>query len=425
MGLFRRIAGRERRGRSRGAESGSFIVDRRGTLLGFDGGMESLTGWPAVEIVGHSKKLERLLTPDTRGDQGIVAAPLYDGDLVVPNKSSRSRELRLHCRDGSSILVEAVLEHLPGPGERVLVRVLRVLARSAPVTHGGGVESFDELTGLLDHAAFSRRLDQEFSHSAATAQPLAVIVIDVDHLRKINDRFGHKQGNEVLKRLAGILRVTLGGEDRLARIGGDEFATILPGSGRGEARQLAAGLRSTVERSRFSIEGNDADPPRVTLSIGASSFPADADNARDLMDRARDALDEARSLGRNRVWCYMRRPRVPVEVPVYFDAAEALLVGYTRDLSPSGVFVQTAAPMDIDMRCALAFPLPGHDSKVHVIGRVVRAVPAETATEAVRIPGMGVEFERFGGPNDRRAIEAFLHQNESKTLRPENGILSV
>ena len=166
---------------------------------------------------------------------------------------------------------------------------------------------------------------------------------------------------------------------------------------------------------------------RVTLSLGAASFPADAESAGDLMERTADALDEARSMGRNRVWCYLRRPRVPVQVPVYFEGAESLLVGYTRDLSPSGVFVQTSAPIDIGMRCALAFPLPGHDGKVHVIGRIVRTVPPDMGVESheVRIPGMGVEFEKFGGASDRRAIEIFLHANESKTLRPETGRFSV
>jgi uncharacterized protein (TIGR02266 family) len=132
-------------------------------------------------------------------------------------------------------------------------------------------------------------------------------------------------------------------------------------------------------------------------------------------------------MGRNRVWCYLRRPRIPLEVPVFFEGAESLLVGYTRDLSPSGIFVQTAVPIEIGMRCALAFPLPGRDSKVHVIGRVVRSVPPETSpgSSDMRIPGMGVEFERFEGATDRRAIEAYLHSNESTSLRPENGTLSV
>jgi uncharacterized protein (TIGR02266 family) len=99
---------------------------------------------------------------------------------------------------------------------------------------------------------------------------------------------------------------------------------------------------------------------------------------------------------------------VRLEVPVFFDGEEALLVGFTRDLSPSGIFVHTAAPIDIGMRCALTFPLPGHDERVRVIGRVVRAVPVEEAARATRSPGMGVEFESFEGASDRSAIETFL-----------------
>jgi hypothetical protein len=79
------------------------------------------------------------------------------------------------------------------------------------------------------------------------------------------------------------------------------------------------------------------------------------------------------------------------------------------------------------MRCALTFPLPGHEGKVHVVGRVVRTVQPEVAQDVddLRIPGLGVEFERFGGERDRRAIDRFLHAHESTTLRPEDGILSV
>jgi Tfp pilus assembly protein PilZ len=132
-------------------------------------------------------------------------------------------------------------------------------------------------------------------------------------------------------------------------------------------------------------------------------------------------------MGGNRVWCYLRRPRVPLEVPVFFDGADPLLIGYMRDLSPSGIFVQTSTPIEVGMRCALAFPLPGLQGKVHVIGRVVRMVPTARAPEQTEdsIPGIGVEFERFGGSTDRRAIESFLHRHESKSRRPEPGPLST
>jgi Tfp pilus assembly protein PilZ len=197
---------------------------------------------------------------------------------------------------------------------------------------------------------------------------------------------------------------------------------ILPGLGRGSARQVAARIRSIVERSKFSPAGLGEGAIGVTLSIGAASYPTDADNETDLLARAREALDEARALGRNRVWCYTRRPRVPLRTPVYLDGATPLLLGYSRDLSPSGLFVSTPAPIGVGMRCALSFPLPNADGKVHVIGRVVRTVPlAEPGAHETSLPGMGVEFERFG-PEDRRAIESYLFVNESQSLRPEKGV---
>jgi diguanylate cyclase (GGDEF)-like protein len=243
----------------------------------------------------------------------------------------------------------------------------------------------------------------------------------------VNDRRGHGAGDEVLRRIAGFLRVAIEDEGRIARLGEDDFAVILKGAGRGDARQVAAGVRSAVERYRFFADDGPRLQPQVTVSIGAASFPADADSEPELIARASEALDEARAMGRNRVWCYLRRPRVPLEVPVYFDGADPLLVGYMRDLSPSGIFVETASAIDIGMRCALAFPLPGCEGRVHVIGRVVRTVlaPDDDLSAEERTPGIGIEFERFGGPDDRRAIDAFLHQHETLTRRPEDGTLSV
>lgn len=399
-------------GRSRGSSRGSFIVDRRGTILGFDQGMEQLTGWPAIEIVGRDKEFGG-------------GAPLYEGQVPL-TRGSKNLPLTLHCRDGRRLEVDTVMQRLAGPGERVLVTSLRVMASSPAAGNSVASEGRDSLTGLPDSEAFAARLSDDLRAAQGGASPVALLILDVDHLRRVNDRLGHGAGDEILQKLSGVLRVLVKDETRLFRLGDDDFAVLMPDAGRGDARQLAASLRSTVERYRFVPEGEGPNNVQVTLSIGAASYPADADSERELVERARDALDEARSMGRNRVWCYLRRPRVPVHVPVFFDGAESLLVGYTRDLSPSGIFVQTSAPVDVGMRCALTFPLPGHNEKVHVIGRVVRTVPPEISQERsdVRIPGMGVEFERFGGTHDRRTIDSFLHTNESATLRPETGPLS-
>ena len=415
-----------RHGNAYRTELGSFIVDRRGTVLGFDHAMEALTGWPAVEVVGRNKETCGRLAVEN-GEAAIPGAPLYQGQVRVDTCRQRLT-LKLGCRDGRLLETDAVAERLEGPGGRARVTVLAVLTLSAAERTSANGERYDPLTSMRNAEAFREALEADVESAARAARPLALILADVDRLRRVNDRLGRSAGDDVLRKLAGVLRVAVPDHTRIFRLADDDFAVLLPGAGRGDARQQAAALRSIVERYRFFAPeaASPSDPP-ITLSLGAASFPADAEKPGDLVGRAAEALDEARSMGRNRVWCYLRRPRVPLEVPVFFDGEESLLVGFTRDLSPSGIFVHTAAPIDIGMRCALSFPLPGHEERVHVIGRVVRAVPPEppAATASTRVPGMGVEFERFGGAADRRAIEAFLHGNEAATRRPEVGPLSV
>ena len=409
-------------GHRRNVGGGTFIVDGQGTILGFDEGMEELTGWRAVDVVGHNKDLARSLILEGKGEP--LNGALYEGTVPIPEET-QDLDLRLQCRNGCTVEVQALATLLPGRGERVSVRVLRVLARSGSPMPSGSLNGRDRLTDLYNRETFAHQLTEVFRSSSEQGRTMAIILADVDHLRRVNDRLGRQAGDTVLEKLAGIFRATVGHDEEIFRVGDDDFAVLLANAGRGEARQTAARLRSTVERFRFFQIRDDKNTFQVTLSLGAASFPADAETAEDLMKRGREALDQARSFGRNRVWCYTRRPRVPLEVPIYFDATEALLVGFTRDLSPSGVFVQTSTPVEMGMRCALAFPLPNHDGKVHVVGRVVRTVPptAEASSES-RIPGMGIEFERFGS-EDRRAIEGYLHQHERLSRRPENGTFSI
>jgi diguanylate cyclase (GGDEF)-like protein len=388
-------------------DGGSFLVDRRGTIVGFDGGMEHLTGWTAADVVGRS-----------------AGVPILPQGPFIPAMEQDVAEIALLARDGSVLDVEVSVVRCEGAGDRYAVTVVRVVARNG----GGRVAPSagrDPLTGLATRESFLERLAVELRAAAAGGRPLALVVADVDHLRKVADTRGREAAALVLRKLAGILRATVREDDLVARLADDDFAVILSGLGRGSARQVAARLRSTIERFRFTSTWDGDSSFSVTLSLGAASYPTDADNEADLLTRATEALDEARSLGRNRVWCYMRRPRVPVRTPVYLEGSSPLLLGYTQDLSPSGLFVATPAPIDVGMRCALSFPLPTAQGNVHVIGRVVRTVPVHSRTSVeARSSGMGVEFERFGA-EDRHAIEAYLYENEARTLRPEGPRFSV
>ena len=398
---------------ARAGSLGSFLVDGRGIVLGFDMRMEALTGWPAVEVVGRHKDLAGA-RDTSRGYASVNLRPLYEGSLPV-NTAPGGFELRVHCRDGRTLDVDAIASPLGGPGGRHAVSVRRILARSEAPGGPRAQDHRDRLTGLEDRAAFLERLGKELAAAEAEARPATLILADVDHLRRINDRLGRSAGDEVLRKLAGLLRAVVDDDDLVARLGDDDFVVLLRGAGRGESRLLAARLRSNMEQVRFLCGRSGSGPLRVTLSLGSASFPADAETEADLLERAREALDEARMLGRNRVWCYARRARLPLKTPVYFDGAEPQIVGFSRDLSPSGMYVHTPTPLEAGMRCALAFPLPGTEDNVHVIARVVRAVmPQEARGNVDLTPGMGIEFEKFG-PEDRRTIETYLHTVMSRT----------
>src|SRR5262245_46790660 len=231
---------------------GSFIVDGRGIVLAFDLKMEELTGWPAFEVVGrHKDHSGGREAGDTTG--AAIVRSLYEGAIPTPTPEG-AFDLRRRGRDGRVLDVEAFVKPLRGAGGRMSVHVARVLALSEVPGLASASERRDRLTGLEDQAAFLARLKCEVVEADAHARPLAIILADVDHLRRINDRLGRSAGDELLRKLAGILRATVAEDDMVARLSEDDFGILLVGAGRGEARQVAARIRSNMEQVRLLCE---------------------------------------------------------------------------------------------------------------------------------------------------------------------------
>lgn len=154
----------------------------------------------------------------------------------------------------------------------------------------------DELTGLPNRRAFNEELARALARAARSGEPLSLCVLDLDHFKNVNDRFGHQVGDEVLANAAEVLRVSLREGDLAARYGGEEFAALLPATDSATAYAVA-------ERVRAAIAGAAARPGlQVTVSIGTASATAEADcDASDLLRRADRALYAAKRTGRNRV----------------------------------------------------------------------------------------------------------------------------
>ncbi len=154
--------------------------------------------------------------------------------------------------------------------------------------------NLDPLTRVLNRRKLQELLADELARVDRYATPLAVLMLDIDHFKAINDTHGHDSGDAVLVELAGRLVRTLRQVDRLARFGGEEFVVVAPGIGLAQALDLAERLRLAVAERDFAAAG------RVTASFGVAAHRP-RDTAESLLKRADEALYRAKRTGRNKV----------------------------------------------------------------------------------------------------------------------------
>jgi diguanylate cyclase (GGDEF)-like protein len=160
----------------------------------------------------------------------------------------------------------------------------------------------DGLTKAFNKKYFTDRLESEFTFATRHASPLALVLFDLDHFKKVNDTHGHQAGDYVLLEVSTLLSGALRAEDVFARYGGEEFAVICRGSDEHQAQVVGERLRKAVEGHRFVYEGQ---PIPVTISVGVAVLPNQAvKDANDLVSLADQALYKSKNAGRNRVTLY-------------------------------------------------------------------------------------------------------------------------
>jgi len=158
---------------------------------------------------------------------------------------------------------------------------------------------YDSLTNLYNRRYFEERLIGEAQKAFYGSSPLSLVMVDIDHFKKINDTFGHTEGDKVLQEIASLLKASVRKKDTVARYGGEEFVLILPEAGIEEATMIAERIRRLVEKTLFEVGKAQMN---ITVSLGISSFPIHhAESKEDLVRMADQALYDAKRGGRNRV----------------------------------------------------------------------------------------------------------------------------
>ena len=248
------------------------------------------------------------------GNLALGAAALHPTVARVADRASaddaRLTRFRLVVLAGAALIAPATLlvqyslgtlRDVPVIAAACAVLFMLAVARLAGlVADQRQLATTDVLTGLRTRRFFGTQLPNEIARARRVGTSLAVLIVDVDHFKSINDRYGHPAGDRVLVEVARRLRQSVRHADFIARYGGEEFALVLPEATLEAARAKVDLIRRTIEITTLDLP-DDREPQRLTISAGVAVYPTDGNTIELLVAVADDRLLAAKRAGRNRV----------------------------------------------------------------------------------------------------------------------------
>ena len=271
---------------------GIAVVDTRGRITCLNPVASHLTGWSEDECLG--RELSGILNFADR--QGRTVDVLADGFCSDPEAI-----VTLIRRDGHAILVDGAVAPVHGNDQRPLGTVVtfrNVTASTRLTRELSHQANHDALTGLQNRRAFRLHLQRAIRQAGEFGSGHALLCLDLDRFKAINDSGGHMAGDELLRQLALLLRQQLREHDSVARLGGDEFAVLLHGCTPAHAVEVAEKIRDGIVGYRFAWDGREH---RIGASVGLVAFADDRSNAEQLIAIADHLCYAAKTAGRNRV----------------------------------------------------------------------------------------------------------------------------
>ena len=268
--------------------------------------------WSIADDLADSRPSYRRLMRNACDSEAFAMAPekldAYVDRRVALVRAGDETPLDLHLANGAIVRFQCKV--LPAGGRFLSYTDVTDLVRHAEALER--LATTDELTGICNRRRFLELAADELAHYRACGAPLALMILDVDLFKSINDRFGHLGGDAVIRNAVTVCQSVRRDGDILARIGGEEFVLLMPGTHGGKAVTVAEDLRRRFEAEPFIVEGESL---RVTVSIGVAESDATMTGLSDLMRRADQALYEAKRSGRNRVRFAGAQSRLDHEPP--------------------------------------------------------------------------------------------------------------
>ncbi len=289
---------------------GLIILDDNCAITAFNPAAERIFGYRAEEIIGRSFKV--LLPEPYRSHHQVFIAEL----LADEDKARGHEVIGLH-QNGGVVHVEASFGETYKEGKRMLLGVMRDIGVRKQLEEKQNEELFlnllldidtrskneekllrlattDPLTGAFNRLKFEEYLEREVNKAKRHDTPLAVVMFDIDHFKRVNDTYGHPAGDQVLNRVAAIAQANLRGSDLFARWGGEEFMILAAETELEGGHQLAEKIRRAISEYDFEEVGH------VTSSFGVAQYHTD-ETSEVFLKRVDDALYQAKQNGRNQV----------------------------------------------------------------------------------------------------------------------------
>jgi diguanylate cyclase (GGDEF)-like protein len=253
---------------------------------------------PELVEIGHMNPGRWRHIADTFAELGMMPANYPLDGFLPPQEAPAQDYTRYYLILGSSLLVVGLAVWISVYFSR-LNRALRreVSERQQLQEDLERLANTDALTGLPSRRFFMTQLASELARRQRYGHPLSLLMLDLDHFKQINDQWGHAVGDDALRLFADAVQCCLRAQDVAGRLGGEEFAILLPETAEGVARPVAERIRSKMEHASIAtVEGNCS----ATVSIGMTEA-TDGDDLESLLRRADAALYAAKQRGRNRV----------------------------------------------------------------------------------------------------------------------------
>jgi len=263
---------------------------------------KEMHGFSDDDIVANTEAWQQRIHPD---DRALVAANVHD--CLTGKTASYFNEHRISCKDGSLkwVLARGMVVSRDDDGQP-----LRMIGTHTDITERKTIEErirhlahYDALTGLPNRALLTDRIHQALALARRDKEMLAVMFLDLDKFKPVNDTFGHEIGDLLLKEVANRLLGSVRASDTVARIGGDEFVVLLPTIEQEQDAAVVAQKTLHALNRAFDIAGHNL---QISTSIGIAAYPAHADNEKLLLINADVAMYYAKKNGRDNFMIYTK-----------------------------------------------------------------------------------------------------------------------